>query len=347
MTESTKSIMEMQERTDTMANRTITAGIVGASGFAGALLAEMLLHHADVRLCVASSTSSAGRPIRETLPRLRTELQFCDNDEVAGVDVAFVCLPHGRSATTVKRLLDDGARVVDLSADFRLPADVYAEWYGEHPYPELLPAVYGLPELHRDAVAKATLVANPGCYPTAALLALEPLDRFGLIDVIIDAKSGVSGAGKAPSDATHFCTVDSDLVAYGLKGHRHYPEIAAGIGADEGGPSLTFVPHLAPWQRGIVETIYVRTEETPSEEELRACYERTFAHDRFVEIADGPPHLKDVVGTNYCRLFPTVDSRSGRIVVISVIDNLVKGASGQAIQNMNLMFGRDEGRGLI
>ena len=344
--ESTQPMMKMPEPRDVMTSRMITAGIVGASGFAGALLAELLLQHPDVRLRTVSSGSFVGRPIRATLPRVRTDLEFCSNDEVVGVDVAFVCLPHGRSATTVKRLLDDGARVVDFSADFRLAADLYAEWYGQHPYPELLPAVYGLPELHRDDVAEATLVANPGCYPTAALLALEPLRRFGLTDVVVDAKSGVSGAGKAPSDATHFCAVDSDVVAYGLGGHRHYPEIAAGIGVNEGGPSLTFVPHLVPLQRGIVETIYVRTEETPLEEELHGCYERTYAHDRFVEIADGPPHLKDVVGTNYCRIFPTIDRRSRCIVVISVIDNLVKGASGQAIQNMNIMFGLDEGRGL-
>ncbi len=330
-----------------MRNEPITAGIVGASGFAGALIVEMLLPRDDVRLRFVSSASFAGKPVRQTLPRIRTELDFCSNDQVAGVDVAFVCLPHGQAATVVKRLLDDGARVIDLSADFRLPPDLYAEWYGEHPYPELLPAAYGLPELHREAIATATLVANPGCYPTAALLALEPLRGLGLLDVVVDAKSGVSGAGKALSDATHYCTADSDLVAYGLGGHRHYPEIAAGIGAGEDGPTLTFVPHLGPWQRGIVETIYVRTEDTPSEKELGALYERAFAQDLFVEIADRVPHLRDVVGTNYCRIFPTVDRRSGRTVVISVIDNLVKGASGQAIQNMNLMFGRDEGRGLM
>ena len=330
-----------------MRSGTITAGIVGASGFTGALLAELLLHHPDVRLRAVSSESFAGRPVREALPRIRTDLGFCSHDEVKGVDVAFVCLPHGHSATTVKRLLDDGARVVDFSADFRLSADLFAEWYGQHPYPDLLPAVYGLSELHRDAIAQAALVANPGCYPTAALLALEPVRRFGLVDVVVDAKSGVSGAGKAATDATHFCTVDSDLVAYGLGGHRHYPEIAAGIGAGHGGPSLTFVPHLAPMQRGIVETIYVRTQEMPSEVELRDCYRRAFAGDRFVEISDGPPHLRDVVGTNYCRILPTVDRRSRRTVLVSVIDNLVKGASGQAVQNMNIMFGRDEGRGLI
>ena len=204
-----------------------------------------------------------GPACERTLPRLRTELRFCGNEEVAGVDVAFVCLPHGVSAPTVKRLLDGGARVVDLSADFRLPADLYEEWYGEHPFPELLPAVYGLAGAPSACDRRRSLVANPGCYPTAALLALEPLRGLGLIDVIVDAKSGVSGAGKAPSDATHFCTVDSDLVAYGLGGHRHYPEIATGIGAGAAGPSLTFVPHLGPWQRGIVETIYVRAQRRP------------------------------------------------------------------------------------
>jgi len=330
-----------------MSDETITAGIVGASGFVGALLAELLLPRDDVRLRFVSSASFRGKPVRQVLSRVRTDLEFCGHDEVTDVDVAFVCLPHGHSAHTVMRLLDDGVRVVDLSADFRLSAGAYGEWYGEHPYPELLPAAYGLSELHRDAVATASLVANPGCYPTAALLALEPLRDFGLSDVVVDAKSGVSGAGRGLSEATHYCTADSDLVAYALGGHRHYPEIAAGIGADERRTTLTFVPHLGPWQRGIVETIYIRSEETPSEQALGAIYERAFARDTFVEIADRPPHLKDVVGTNYCRIFPTVDERSGRMVVVSVIDNLVKGAAGQAIQNMNIMFGRHEGRGLM
>ena len=332
---------------DFVTNETISVGVIGGSGFAGSLLCELLLHHPSARLQLVGSESFAGLRIRDKMPRVRSDLQFCGNDEVAGVDAAFVCLPHGRAAATVKRLLAGGARVIDFSADFRLSADLYAKWYGGHPCPELLPAVYGLPELHRDAIAEATLVANPGCYPTAALLALAPLRGFGLLDVVIDAKSGVSGAGRAPSDTTHFCTVDADLVAYGIGGHRHYPEIASGIGAGEDGPTLTFVPHLAPWQRGIVETIYVRTRQMPSEAELRARYERAFAYDRFVEISYEPPHLKDVVGTNYCRIFATIDRLSGRIVVISAIDNLVKGASGQAIQNMNVMFAHDEGEGLI
>ena len=207
-----------------------TAGIVGGSGYTGALLAELLLHHPSVKLTHMSSETLAGDPVQQHLPRVRAGLEFCSQADMGDVEVAFVCTPHGRAAPVAKRLLDDGARVIDLSADFRLTAEAYAEWYGEHPHPELLPGVYGLTELHREEVAGAALVANPGCYPTAALLALAPLKQLGLVDVVIDAKSGVSGAGKTPKGTTHFCSVDSDLVAYGLGTHRHYPEIAAGTG---------------------------------------------------------------------------------------------------------------------
>ena len=206
-----------------------SAGIVGGSGYTGALLAELLLKHPTVKLAAISSETLAGDPVQEHLPRLRSELSFCSRADLGGVDIAFLCTPHGDAAPIAKQLLDDGVKVIDLSADFRLDAAAYAEWYGEHPHPELLPGVYGLTELHRDEVAGAGLVANPGCYPTAALLALAPLKQLGLVDVIIDAKSGVSGAGKAPKSATHFCSVDSDLVAYGVQSHRHYPEIAAGL----------------------------------------------------------------------------------------------------------------------
>ena len=262
------------------------------------------------------------------------------------MDVAFVCLPHARSAATAKRLLDEGARVIDFSADFRLTREEYEEWYGEHPFPALLPGVYGLPELYRDAIAGADLVANPGCYPTAALLALQPLLGLGLLDVVIDAKSGVSGAGKTPSEATHFCSVDSDLVPYAVEGHRHYPEIASRLEGRGHTPTLTFVPHLAPLQRGIVATVYAQVEDVPSGAELRRRYEDQYRAERFVEVVERPPRLGDVRGTNDCRIFPSVDARSGRCVVVAVIDNLMKGASGQAVQNMNLMFSLPEARGL-
>lgn len=345
-----------------------SAGIVGGSGYTGALLAELLLRHPSVKLAAISSETLAGQPVQEHLPRLRSDLTFCGQADLGGVDVAFLCTPHGDTAPIAKKLLDGGVKVIDLSADFRLDAATYNEWYGEHPYPDMLPGVYGLTELHRDEVAGAGLVANPGCYPTAALLALAPLGQIGLADVIIDAKSGVSGAGKTPKPATHFCSVDSDLVAYGVGSHRHYPEIAAGlaavsanhgfgsaphgpgVGSSPGGsPSLTFVPHLVPLQRGISETIYVKpaTWPLPTQGDLVALYEQFYAGETFVEVCAAPPALKDVAGTNYCRIFPHVDERAGRIVVISVIDNLMKGASGQAVQNMNVMLGLPEHEGLV
>jgi len=339
-----------------------TVGIVGGAGFTGALLAELLLRHPSVELTHMSSRQLAGESVRQHLPRVRTSLAFCHDAEVSDVDVAFVCAPHGQAAPVVKRLCDRGARVVDLSADFRLTAAEYAEWYGEHACPELLPGVYGLTELHREEIASATLVANPGCYPTAALLALAPLKRRGLLDVVVHATSGVSGAGKTPTGTTHFCSVDSDYVAYGLATHRHYPEIAAGLApqnapvvpfaADQSataGPQLTFVPHLAPFQRGISETIYVRvgTLPPPTQQQLLDLYREFYDGERFVEIGHEPPKLRDVVGTNFCRIYPHLDARTGRIVVISVLDNLMKGASGQAVQNMNVMLGLPEHEGLI
>ncbi len=341
----------------------VTVAVVGASGYTGALLAELLLSHPGVALEQLSSEQLAGAPVAEHLPRLRTGLSFVSPAEIGGVDVAFVCAPHGQAAHVVARLLDDGARVVDLSADFRLDADTYTAWYGPHPCPELLPAaVYGLTELHRPAIAGATLVANPGCYPTAALLALAPLAPLGLLDVVIDAKSGVSGAGKTPSERTHFCSVTGDLVAYALGGHRHYPEIVGGLaaladatGAGPGGvgdasrvaaPTVTFVPHLMPVARGIVATIYVRAARLPSAGALRGLYDEAYAGERFVSFADAPPELKDVVGTNRCRIFATLDARARRLIIVVAIDNLMKGAAGQAVQNLNVMAGLPEHWGL-
>jgi N-acetyl-gamma-glutamyl-phosphate reductase len=387
-----------------------SVAVIGGAGYAGALLTELLLRHPAVRVTHISSERLAGAPVNRHLPRLRTALQFCRAADVvaaaaaadtkaavgglsvagegaaagltaggaaaaaAGVDVAFVCSPHGEAAPVVAQLLAAGARVIDLSADFRLTAEQYATWYGTHPHPDLTPGVYGLSELHRQEIAGAQLIANPGCYPTAALLALAPLRALDLLDVIIDAKSGVSGAGATPSARTHFCSVADDVVAYGLQSHRHYPEIANGIGAVAGaggdsagrpgsighsaaaagagstdgvGPTLTFVPHLVPLQRGIVETIYVRAGRLPAAADLQALYHQAYADEPFVHVSENPPELKDVVGTNVCRLFATVDERAGRIIVLAAIDNLMKGAAGQAVQNMNLMLGRPESEGLI
>jgi N-acetyl-gamma-glutamyl-phosphate reductase len=350
-----------QAAATTAAGVAVKAAVVGGSGYTGALLAELLLRHPHAELAAISSEALAGTPVRAHAPRLRTGLSFCSVAELGAADVAFVCTPHGEAAPVVKRLLDDGVRVIDLSADFRLDAATYAEWYGEHPFPELTPAVYGLTELHRDEVAGADLVANPGCYPTATLLGLTPLKALGLVDVVVDAKSGVSGAGKAPKASTHFCSVDSDLVAYGVGTHRHQPEIAAGLAGEAAavsafgagpaatGPSLTFVPHLVPLQRGITATMYARlgTFPLPDAAALTALYREFYAGEPFVEVCDSPPQLKDVTGTNACRIHVTVDALSGRVIVISAIDNLMKGASGQAVQNMNVMLGLPESEGLL
>ncbi len=321
-----------------------SVGIVGGSGFTGALLAELLLRHPSVRLTHISSEQLTGKPVRVHLPRLRTDLVFCPQSEVGGVDLAFVCMPHGQAANVAKRLLEGGARVIDLSADFRLQASLYEEWYAPHPHPELTPGVYGLTELYRADIAGARLVANPGCYPTPALLALAPIRRLGLLDVIVDAKSGVSGAGKTPTERTHFCSIDSDFIPYGIATHRHQPEISSGL---DPATTLTFVPHLIPVQRGITETIYVRAAEVATAAELQTLFHDSYDGERFVEVCDTVPELKEVVNTNYCRIFATVDDGAGRIIIVSVIDNLMKGAAGQAVQNMNVMLGLPEHEGLL
>jgi N-acetyl-gamma-glutamyl-phosphate reductase len=329
---------------DGPAGTVATVGIVGGSGYTGALLAELLLRHPSVALTHMSSEQLAGQPVHGHLPRLHTGLAFCRQEEVTGVDVAFLCTPHGQAASVAKRLLDEGTRVIDLSADFRLEADLYEEWYAPHPHPELTPGVYGLTELRRDDIARARLVANPGCYPTAALLALSPILPLGLLDVVIDAKSGVTGAGKVPTSRTHFCSIDSDLVAYGIASHRHQPEITGGLDPQT---TLTFVPHLVPLQRGISETLYVRAAHVPPPAEILELYHKAYDDELFVDISETPPELKDVAHTNTCRIFVTVDEGAGRIIIVTVIDNLMKGAAGQAVQNMNVMLGLPEHWGLV
>ncbi|MGH2924009.1 MAG: N-acetyl-gamma-glutamyl-phosphate reductase, partial [Solirubrobacterales bacterium] len=243
-----------------------------------------------------------------------------------------------------------GVRVVDLSADFRIrDPELYARWYGEHPAPELIAdAVYGLTELNRDRIADAGLVANPGCYPTASVLALAPLAERGMIDdVVIDAKSGVSGAGRAKAEEMRAVVEDDDSVAYGVAGHRHAPEIAqelTGLGAN--GAALTFVPHLLPFDQGELVSCYVRTGEGLDAESLRALYRERYADEPFIEIADEPPGAAGVRETNLCRIHVAVDEASGRVLAFAAIDNLWKGAASQAVQNLNLMLGVPEGEGV-
>ena len=248
-------------------------------------------------------------------------------------------------------LRDRGVRVVDLSADFRLrDPDVYAQWYREHPSPELIAdAVYGLPERYRLELADADLVANPGCFPTAALLALAPLAGAGLLDdVIIDAKTGVSGAGRAATERTHFVSVDENVSAYGVPRHRHTPEIEqelAMLGADI---RVTFTPHLLPIDQGELVTCYVTTSNGDGHdaETLRRLYEDAYTDEPFVELAEAPPGVRDVRETNLCRISVHPDVRTGRVIVFAAIDNLWKGAASQAVQNLNLMFGLPEGEGI-
>jgi N-acetyl-gamma-glutamyl-phosphate reductase len=324
--------------------------VLGAAGYAGALTARLVDRHPHFELKTVTARSDVGRRLDDVYPqhRVKLTLQELDLDKHGDVDAAVVAYPHGASAPVVKELREKGVRVVDLSADFRLrDLAIYEEWYVEHPVPELLPtAVYGLPELYREEIAQADLVANPGCYPTAALLALAPLAREGLIgDVVIDAKSGVSGAGRAPTEKTHFVTVDENVSAYGVPRHRHTPEIEQELFALGADVTVTFIPHLLPLDQGELVSCYV----TPPDGETRDLHElyaEQYSGEPFVEVAAGPPGVRDVRETNVCRISVHRDARAGRVIVFAAIDNLWKGAASQAVQNLNLMFGLGEGEGI-
>jgi N-acetyl-gamma-glutamyl-phosphate reductase len=260
-----------------------------------------------------------------------------------------VAYPHGAAAELVARLRGAGLPVVDISADFRLhDLATYESTYGDHGAPGLVgEAVYGLTELHREAIRRAKLVANPGCYPTAALLALAPLAEAGLVeDVVISAASGVSGAGRGGGERLAFVTVDENFSPYAVEGHRHAPEIAQELGKLGGSAAVSFVPHLLPLDQGLLASCYVGLTRSVGEDELRALYEERYAEERFVELVDGPPGVRDVRDTNLCRLCVSLDA-AGRALVFAAIDNLWKGAAGQAIQNLNLMLGLPETEGLV
>jgi N-acetyl-gamma-glutamyl-phosphate reductase len=327
--------------------------VFGAAGFTGALSARLVFRHPGFDLRTVTARSDVGRRLDDLYPhhRVPLTLEELDLDRHAdGLEAAIVAYPHGAAAELVGELRRRDVRVVDLSADFRLtdPA-VYREWYRDHPAPEMLAhAVYGLPERYRERIRDADVVANPGCYPTAALLGLAPLARAGLLgDVVIDAKSGVSGAGRGATEATHFVTVDENVSAYGVPRHRHTPEIEQELGALGADVRITFTPHLLPLDQGELVSCYVTLAgDRIAQPELEGLYARAYEDEPFVELVGKPPGVRAVRETNLCRISTHVDERTGRVIVFSVIDNLWKGSASQAVQNLNLMFGRPEGEGI-
>jgi N-acetyl-gamma-glutamyl-phosphate reductase len=325
--------------------------VLGASGYAGAIAAMLVRRHPFFELAHVTARSEAGERLDDIHPRTRVplELEPWDPDAQSDVEAALVCWPHRVAAPAVAALRERGVRVVDLSADFRLrDRGIYEDWYGPHGAPDLFgQGVYGLPELHRDAIAGADLVANPGCYPTAALLALAPLARAGLIgDAVIDAKSGVSGAGREPTNATHFISADENMTPYKVGRHRHTPEIEQELAGQGAAVTVTFTPHLVPLAQGELVSCYVTPAREADPDEIADLYDDAYAREPWVELRTGPPGVLEVRDTNYCRISVHSDPRTDRILAFASIDNLWKGAASQAVQNLNLMFGRDEREGL-
>jgi N-acetyl-gamma-glutamyl-phosphate reductase len=333
-------------------------GIINVTGYAGVELARILCQHPVVELASVTGRSAAGQKLEAIFPHLAgTDLSI--EAEAGKVELAFSAMPHGESAKIVTPLLEKGVKIVDISADFRLKqAEEYQPWYGFiHPAPQLLgEAVYGLTELYRSQIASARLVANPGCYPTGAILALAPVLKAGIVegDIVIDSKSGVSGAGRTVSLRTHYAEVNEDATAYALEGHRHLSEMLQELGNLGLGKTaaVTFVPHLIPMTRGILTTAYARlatgkiASGKKGREELKKLYRDFYKNEPFMRVVDTPPRTKHTWGNNLCLVHPTLDERTGKLIVISAIDNLVKGAAGQAVQNMNLMLGLPETSGL-
>ena len=334
-------------------------GIINVTGYSGMELARLLQRHPDTELAGVTGRSAAGQKLAEVFPHL-AEIDMTIEEELsASVDVVISALPQVVSAQACLPYIRSGVKVVDISADFRLrSAAEYLEWYGvEHPAPDLLEtAVYGLTELDREGIGSASLVANPGCYPTGAVLALAPVVKEGLIgpEITIDAKSGVSGSGRGFSMATHFSEVNENVFAYSVDGHRHLPEITqelARLGSNYE-PHILFIPHLIPMTRGILDSCYAEFADgalgppSKAKNAVRELYREFYRDEPFVKVVDAPPQTKQTWGNNRCLIYPTVDERTGRLMVFSALDNLVKGAAGQAVQNMNLMLGLPETTGL-
>ncbi len=335
-------------------------GIIGATGYTGIELLRFIKLHPRARVTRITSTSQQGEDISKVHPQFQKiydlELEELDIDSIAGeVDIIFCALPHGLALEKVPEILQKGKRVIDLSADFRLkdPGD-YSLWYDfKHPHEEYLQeSIYGLPEFYRENIKGARLVANPGCYPTSILLALKPLIEENLIDttsIIVDSKSGVSGAGRAARMPFHFTECTENFKAYRVAGHQHTAEIEQELKNLAGEDVvITFTPHLVPMIRGILSTLYANIKEGVGEKQVREAFYRAYEKEEFIRLIEDPllPETKFVYGTNFCDIGFRVDGRTGRIIIISAIDNLVKGAAGQAVQNMNVLFDWPEKTGL-
>jgi len=338
----------------------IKVGIIGVTGYTGGELIRLLLNHPQAEVKKATSRSNAGNDVTLVHPNLKGEISLIEDEFditsfVQDLDIVFLALPHGQSAPIAREMYERNIRVIDLGADFRIKdAADYQLWYElEHPCPELLAeSVYGLPEIHKDEISKAKIIANPGCYPTSIILALAPLLANRIIsheNIIADSKSGVSGAGKSLTDITHFPNINENMLAYKVGNHRHIAEIEQELSLlGKASVQVNFTPHLIPINRGILSSIYVTPLVDVTQKELDELYREFYKNCPFIRLRDKKslPQTKWVQGSNYCDIAPIFDERTGKILVFSAIDNLVKGASGQAIQNMNIMFGLDETCGL-
>lgn len=335
----------------------VKIAILNITGYAGINLARILHSHPNVEIVSVTGRSDAGKQLSDIFPHM-APLDIPIEQEVSKeVDLVFSCLPHSASASILEPFIQKGVKVIDLSADFRLNDSAeYESWYKTvHPCPDYLAeAVYGLPELHGDEISNAKLIASPGCYATAAILGLAPIVKSGILsgDIIIDAKSGVSGAGRSASLKTHFSEVNENVSAYSVDGHRHLAEVTQELGILNTYKNLktTMLTHLIPITRGIIVSCYVNLEDKGSgiyeQQEINQIYKDFYSGKSFVKISDSPPGTKEVSGTNVCVIHCTIDNRTNRLIVIACIDNLIKGAAGQAVQSMNIMLGLNEKEGL-
>jgi len=337
----------------------INAGVVGSTGYAGYQLSMILSQHKNVSIVFLSSHNYSNLRFSDVYGNLKYLLDNMCIDmqdiesKLSKIDVLFLALPHGQSFDLVEKALSLGVKVIDIGADYRLrDQNIYEKWYGvTHKLPGLLKdAAYGLPELYRDKISNSSLVANPGCYPTASILALAPLVHTGVIDntsIIIDAKSGVSGAGRSANMSSLFCECGESVKAYNIATHRHTPEIEQQL-SDAAGEKITlsFTPHLVPMSRGILATCYGSLKKDISQNELYDLYRSYYKNENFIRITDSLPETRYVRGSNICDIAVRVDERTNRVIAVSAIDNLIKGAAGQAVQNMNILFGLYEHMGL-